>query len=144
MRPLEPKALKSFPFWGATFKFSMDVLLNKYDYTDSKKHSTWGQIVRFQSANATQDIEVGSRVPSIWANDILGFNQLHKTSYIVNYADPKGPGGQHGPNNYEVNFKKSEAPKTCKWFTITVSQRPYKVKQVDLIFHLTIIACLLG
>ena len=122
----------------------MDVLLNKYDYTDSKKHSTWGQIVRFQSANATQDIEVGSRVPSIWANDILGFNQLHKTSYIVNYADPKGPGGQHGPNNYEVNFEKNEAPKICKWFMITVSQRTYKVKQVDLIFPLTIITCLLG
>ena len=67
-----------------TFKFSMDVLLNKYDYTDSKKHSTWGKIVRFQSANATLEGEAGSRVPSIWASvDTLGFNTLQITSYIV-------------------------------------------------------------
>jgi len=126
VRPLEPQALKSIPFWGATFKFSMDVFLNTYKYEDSQGDRTWGQIVRFQSANATLEGEAGSRVPSIWARTDSGINQLHITSYIVNFADPMGPGGKGGPNNYEVNLYREKAPRTKKWFTITVSQRPFK------------------
>ena len=124
MRPLEPQALKSIPFWGATFKFSMDVFLNTYDYAGA-----WGQLVRFIAANATVDVEDGARVPSIWANQKLGFNQLHITSYIVNFDDPKGPGGAGGPNNYEINFSEDEAPEIKKWFTITISQRPKAVNK---------------
>jgi len=126
VRPLEPQALKSIPFWGATFKFSMDVFLNTYEYKDSNDVTTWGQIVRFQSANATLEGEAGSRVPSIWARTMNGANQLHITSYIVNFDDPWGPGGKGGPNNYEVNFEGLDAPSTKNWFTITVSQRPFK------------------
>jgi len=126
VRPLEPQALKSIPFWGATFKFSMEVFLYTYEYEDSQGDQTWGQIVRFQAANATQEGEAGSRVPSIWASAGLGFNQLHITSYIVNFDDPMGPGGGNGPTNYEVNFERGDAPSTGGWFTITVSQRPRK------------------
>ena len=76
-------------------------------------------------------------MPSIWATNNLGFNQLHITSYIVNFDDPKGPGGEGGPNNYEVNFKEDRAPETGNWFRITVSQRPMKVnkKTLFLLFH---------
>ena len=135
MRPLEPQALKYIPFWGATFKFSLDVFLNTYDYGTGKQFA-FGQIIRFQAANATKEGEVGSRVPSIWAFvNGLGYNQLQITSYIVTNNDPKGPGRNgpgsgSGPNNYEVNFEEYPwAPKPKEWFTITVSQRPLKVNK---------------
>ena len=35
----------------------MEVFLYTYEYEDSQGDQTWGQIVRFQAANATQDTE---------------------------------------------------------------------------------------
>ena len=122
MRPLEPQALKTIPFWGATFKFSMDVYLNTYDYEGA---TAWGQIVRFISANATTEGDAGARVPSIWATTSDWGNRLHITSYIVNSEKPQG----EGPENYELDFFGEEAPKINDWFTITVFQRPNKVNK---------------
>ena len=132
--PVEPKKnqpLKTIPCWGESFKLSMDVKLNS-DYPN-----IFGEIVRFQAANAPEDIEKGSRIPMILVqqNPLSGFeNLLQVTSYIVNNADPEGPnpegqaGEGSGPDNYQTNFEGNEAPKINEWFTITVSQLQKEVE----------------
>ena len=117
MRPLEPQALKTIPFWGATFKFSMDVFLNTYEYfTADGDNNAWGQIVRFKSANATDEFESGSRLPSVWAQRVAGGNRLH-ISYVI-----------QNDSNIEIDFiGNDKTPEIKKWFTITISQRPNKV-----------------
>ena len=136
MRPLEPQALKTIPFWGATFKISMDVFLNTYEYEEGL---AWGQIVRFKSANATEEGETGARIPSIWATTTeSGANRLHITSYIDNPANPLN--SPHFPENYELNFYGERAPVTGEWFTITISQRPFKVKKSSSLIELILIS----
>ena len=138
--PVEPKKnqpLKTIPCWGESFKLSMDVKLNTYEYLSGDGY-IWGEIVRFQAANAPKDIEKGSRIPMILVqkNPLSGNfeNLLQVTSYIVNNADPEGPnpegqaGEGSGPDNYQVNFYGDEAPKIDEWFTITVSQLQKEVE----------------
>lgn len=140
VRPLETQqALKFIRFWGATFKFSLDVLINSYETAGAQ--NIFGQLLRFKAENATfydtdhpAASEAGFRVPAIYiGND--GSNRLTVYTYIDNTKDPKGPGlggipgTGNGPNNYEINFYDGNdltapAPKPKDWFTITISQRP--------------------
>ena len=139
--PVEPKKnqpLKTIPCWGESFKLSMDVKLKTYEYLNENSSGIFGEIVRFQAANAPRDIEKGSRIPMILVqkNPLSGNfeNLLQVTSYIVNNADPEGPnpegqaGEGSGPDNYQVNFDGDEAPKINEWFTITVSQLQKEVE----------------
>ena len=137
MEPTKNQPLKSIPCWGESFKLSMDVKLNTYFYFSGDRY-IWGEIVRFQAANAPGDIEKGSRIPMILVqkNPLSGNfeNLLQVTSYIVNNADPEGPnpegqaGEGIGPDNYQTNFDGDEAPKINEWFTITVSQLQKEVE----------------